>query len=213
MRPAFHSRFPIPAAVNFLAHFLLAERSDEALVGAFLGDFAKGPVSGCAPGVAMEILVHRRIDACCDAHPVMQAGRARFAPERRRFAGIALDVFHDHVLARDWARYCGEPLADFCARAYRALSLHSDQMPEPARRVAARMAEQDWLGACADFSGAQRALSGIARRLSRGGERLEACAIDLALHYAVLSDGFAPLFADMQRVACKFRQCAHAAQG
>lgn len=195
--------FPIPhaAPVNFLAHFLLADQGDLALVGAFLGDFVKGPIRGFTPEVAIEIRVHRRIDACCDTHPVMQAALACFAPERRRFAGIAMDVFHDHVLARDWRHHAREPLADFTARVYRALDEHADLLPEPARRIASRMAQQDWLGAYAHVDGMPRALAGIGRRLSRGGERLEACAIDLARHYDRLSEGFAPLFADLDQLA------------
>jgi acyl carrier protein phosphodiesterase len=199
--------------VNFLAHFLLADRGDPALVGAFLGDFAKGPVTGFASDVATEILVHRRIDSSCDAHPVMRAARECFAPERRRFADIAMDVFHDHVLARDWPHHASEPLPVFTARVYRALHEHADLLPESARRVAARMAQQDWLGAYANFDGARAALAGIGRRLSRGGDRLEACAIDLQRHYARLSEGFAPLFADLRQIAEDTRRQTHARHG
>lgn len=199
--------------VNFLAHFLLADRGDLALVGAFLGDFVKGPVAGFAPDVATEILVHRRIDTRCDTHPIMRAALERFAPERRRFAGIAMDVFHDHVLARDWRHHAREPLRDFTARVYRALDEQADLLPEPARRVAARMGRQDWLGAYAHFDGVRGALAGIGRRLSRGGDRLEACAIDLERHYVRLSEGFAPLFADLDQLASDTRRYAHARHG
>jgi len=105
------------------------------------------------------------------------------------------------VLARDWRHHAREPLADFTARVYRALDEHADLLPEPARRIASRMAQQDWLGAYAHVDGMPRALAGIGRRLSRGGERLEACAIDLARHYDHLSEGFAPLFADLDQLA------------
>lgn len=196
--------------MNFLAHLLLADQGELALVGAFLGDFVKGPVIGFSPQVRTEILVHRRIDACCDAHPSMQAARACFAPERRRFAGIAMDVFHDHVLARDWQRHASVPLPVFTARVYRTFDQHRELLPEAARRAADRMAEQDWLGAYARFDGAHQALAGIGRRLSRGGERLEACAIDLEQHYDRLSDGFAPLFTDLSRLASDTRRYAHA---
>jgi len=196
--------------VNYLAHFLLAAHSDRALVGAFLGDFVKGAVAGFDPDIALEIQIHRRIDAACDAHPVMIAARERFAPERRRFAGIALDVFHDHALARDWPQYSDLALARFAERAYRALDKHAAILPPNARLTAERMAAQDWLTAYAQFRGARRALAGIARRLSRGGERLEACVIDLERHYDALSAGFAPLFADLAQVASDARQYGHA---
>lgn len=185
--------------MNYLAHLLLAGPDEETMVGAFLGDFVKGrDLAGFAPVVAREIRLHRLIDTFTDTHPVVQAAQALFEPGRRRYAGIALDVFHDHVLAGDFEHYAGQPLAAFNWRAYRALLEGLPEKPESARRVARRMAEHDWLGSYAEFDNVRQALRGIGRRLSRGSAQLEACAEDLARHHETLAAGFPILLSDLR---------------
>lgn len=192
--------------MNYLAHLLLASHSEEAMVGAFLGDFVKGSNAAdfTAP-IATEIAVHRRVDAFTDAHQIVQDARRLFEPARRRYSGIALDVFYDHVLASQWHRYHEEPLSEFGARCYRALERHADELPDRARFVASRMSRYDWLGAYAGFNGVEGALSGIGSRLSRNGELLAACAHDLREHYEPLAAGFHDLFPQLRQIAAKAR--------
>ena len=91
--------------MNYLAHVHLAEPSAAGRFGALLGDFVKGaPDPELPPSVRRGILMHRRIDAHTDAHPVHRTSRRRFAGPRRRFAGIIVDVAYDHFLASAWSR-------------------------------------------------------------------------------------------------------------
>jgi len=154
--------------VNYLAHVLLARPTPEARLGALLGDFAQGLDPRTLPGEAREALLeHRAIDAFVDAHPSQRAGRARFAPPYRRFAGILLDVFHDHFLVRHWERLASEPLEELCASLYGALERHQPLLPPRLRAIAPRMAAEDWLAGYGDLDNVARALGGIARRLRR----------------------------------------------
>ena len=66
--------------MNYLAHAWLARHSDEAMLGAILGDFVFGqstlqdwPVS-----IRSEIVRHRRIDRYTDDHPAVVAARGLF---------------------------------------------------------------------------------------------------------------------------------------
>lgn len=192
--------------MNYLGHLLLAAHSDAALLGAFLGDFVKGPLpTDLDPDVALEIAVHRRIDAATDAHPDVRAGASLFAPERRRFAGIALDMFHDHVLARDWSRYGDGPLSRFTQRVYAVLNARAGQLPERARYTAQRMAAQDWLGSYVQFAAIAQALNRISQRLSRKGALLADCILDLQQHYTRLADAVPGLIADLGAEAARQR--------
>ena len=193
--------------MNDLAHLLLASHSDAAMLGAFLGDFVKGrDYLAFAPEIRRDILVHRRVDSFTDNHPVVREAREKFAPSRRRFAGIALDVFFDHVLAREWQRYGEGTLDQFTGRVYRMFEHHAALMPASARDIASRMAQQDWLGAYAQREGLERALAGIGRRLSRHGEHLAACAQDLREHDTALVTGFHRLFPELRRQVDDFRR-------
>ena len=53
------------------------------------------------------------LDRYTDDHPSVAALRSRFPDGHRRYAGIALDVYFDHLLARDWSHWSDEPLDVF----------------------------------------------------------------------------------------------------
>lgn len=184
--------------MNYLAHVYLARHSDAAMLGALLGDFVFGraALAGWPPEVAREILVHRRIDRATDDFPAVAALRARFPDGRRRYAGIALDVFFDHCLARDWTRWSDEPLDGFTARFYRVLlaATGDTAMPPRLRALAPRIAAHDWLGSYRERANVDLAVTRIATRLSRNGERLVACLDDLRTHEAEAEAAFAALF-------------------
>ena len=86
--------------MNHLAHALLSAHDDRAIVGALLSDFVKGEgPRAYPPDVRDEIVLHRHVDVFTDSHPAVRAALARFAPERRRFAGLARDGHFDHLRA------------------------------------------------------------------------------------------------------------------
>lgn len=176
--------------MNYLAHLLLAEDSDDARLGALLGDFVAGsrPLDA-SPTVWREILVHRRIDSYTDAHPILQALRTRFPQGRRRYAGIALDVHFDHLLARDWPQHHAQPLAEFTAGVYALLGKRLSDLPPRLQAIAPQMAAQDWLGSYRHRSSVDQALRRIAGRLTRG-EGLIDCLPLLSAHEAEIEAAF-----------------------
>lgn len=168
--------------MNWLAHLYLARHDDAAMLGALLGDFVFGRSGLERFGVveAREILVHRRVDGFTDTHPAVTALRTRFPDGLRRYAGIALDVYFDHLLARDWPCWVAgdavPPTLDaFNARAYRILEARFDQLPPRLQAIAPAMVSRDWLGGYRERENVDRAVVRIAQRLSRNGERLVAC--------------------------------------
>lgn len=62
-----------------------------------------------------EILVHRAIDAFTDSHHLVLTAKCKFRTETRRFSGILLDIFYDHLLAKNWSSYSEEGLREFMA--------------------------------------------------------------------------------------------------
>lgn len=186
--------------MNHLAHAWLARHSDAAILGAMLGDFAHGPVETMPwpPAVRDEIRRHRRIDRLTDTHPAVVDARALFADGKRRFAGIVLDVYFDHLLARDWSRWNGAAadapaLEDFAARVYRVLLDNLVALPPRLQAIAPRMAAHDWLGGMRHRANVERTVRAIAARLSRGGNALIACAQDLPRHEAIVDAAFEQL--------------------
>jgi acyl carrier protein phosphodiesterase len=87
--------------MNFLAHALLAGDSPALVVGGVVGDWIKGPLPGALPDdLARGVALHRAIDTFAETHPAFCLSRARMSPARRRYAGVLVDIFWDHLLAR-----------------------------------------------------------------------------------------------------------------
>lgn len=145
--------------MNFLAHAWLAGDADADRIGGLLGDFVKGYLpAGLPPALASGVALHRAIDSFADRHPAFAASRARISPARRRVAGVLVDLFYDHLLARDWADYATAPLDDYTQRLYASLRDYLDVLPESAGAAASRMQEHDWLASYRDVAALGRAI-------------------------------------------------------
>ncbi|HEX8596059.1 MAG TPA: ACP phosphodiesterase [Pseudomonas sp.] len=189
--------------MNYLAHLHLGGQRPPQLLGSLYGDFVKGPLAGRFPQeLADAIQLHRSIDAFTDSHPLVKQSIARFPAERRRYAGIILDVFYDHCLARDWQLYMDVPLETFTQRVYGVLAAEPE-LPERLALIAPRMAAQDWLSSYRDFAVLEQVLGGISRRLSRP-QGLAGAMQELQALYRPLSadfDAFYPLLQDFAQAA------------
>lgn len=194
--------------MNYLAHAWLARHSDDAILGAILGDFVFGQstLQDWPPVVRAEIVRHRRIDQYTDAHPAVVAVRGLFDDAGlRRYAGIVLDVYFDHCLARGWSRWNDGSLEDFTARVYRVLLAHRDALPRRLHAIAPRMAMHDWLGSYAWRGSVDHAVRGIATRLSRNGDKLVACLDVLRVEEPRIDAAFEAFFPDLVDAAAAMR--------
>lgn len=192
--------------MNYLAHIYLAKQSDEAMLGALLGDFVKLDISGkYSREVEQEILMHRMVDAFTDTHRVIKQAKQCMPEARRRYAGILLDVFYDHMLATRWPSYSAMPIHEFTRRFYAALTKHEHILPENLAAIVPRMIAQDWLSSYQDFSGVEQAIHRISQRLSRNGHLLRDGLQDLRENYSAIADGFDMFFPELIQFVEKTR--------
>ena len=192
--------------MNFLAHLYLARHSDDALLGAMLGDFVgTSGLDRWNAEVRREILLHRRIDSYTDQHPAVREARALFPEGRRRYAGILLDVYFDHLLARDWPRYHPVDLDRFNARFYGLLLARIHELPENLRAIAPSIARHDWLGSYRERDSVDHAVRRIATRLSRNGDKLVDCLPLLREHEDAVAGRFEDFFPELQAYVARVR--------
>lgn len=183
--------------MNYLAHLHLGGQRPGQLLGSLYGDFVKGRLQGqFDPEIEAAIALHRQIDVFTDRHPLVDASLARFSTTRRRYAGIVLDVFFDHCLARDWTLYADRPLGQFTTDVYRVLSSER-QLPERLAKIAPHMVANDWLGSYQEFEVLDQVLRGISRRLSKP-EELAGAMQELRRLYEPLSDDFRLFYPQLQ---------------
>lgn len=162
--------------MNYLLHlFLSRDLGDEALLGNLMGDFIKGPLlDQQPPAVLRGVALHRAQDAFCAANALFALGRARLPSGAGLFRGIVLDIFYDHLLAKNWPPDCGPSLEAFSRRIYRLLEENLALLPEPLLRVARRMIREDWLCGYAGAEFIDEVLVRLSRRIRRG-EAMHSC--------------------------------------
>lgn len=186
--------------MNYLAHAYLAGESDESLLGNLMGDFVKGRIEGYPAEIARGIAAHRRIDTFTDSHPIVRESKRLISQERRRFAGIMLDLFYDHLLARYWHEYSVTSLDAFSARVYGILRANDAILPHPLRSMAPYMTRQDWLGSYRELKSIGGAIDGISSRLTRANS-LRGGVEELAREYDALHEQFRRFFPELREFA------------
>jgi acyl carrier protein phosphodiesterase len=111
--------------MNFLAHIYLSGDNVDVRMGNLIGDFVKGRSLGRYPdGVQKGIFLHRAIDFYTDTHPATFEVRQLFRQGYRKYAGVVVDVFFDHFLARYWGTFSPYPLRGFTRKFYYQMALN-----------------------------------------------------------------------------------------
>lgn len=178
--------------MNHLAHARLSPATPEWRTGAVVGDFVRGSDLAALPTlVRAGVELHRAIDAFTDRHPAFVQSKQRVRGELRRFAGVLVDVFYDHLLLQRWDELSPDvPAARFAATVYDDLDRHRAVLPPRLLHVLPRMVENRWLEQARDEDGVERVLGRIGMRMRR----------DVAIERGIDSlradrDGFAADFA------------------
>ena len=156
--------------MNHLAHAMLADGvAAEFAIGSALGDFVHGPPDPRWPPARQAGLrFHRAIDRYTDAHPDVVAARRLFAPPLRRYAGIILDVWFDHLLVRGWQRAgSDESLDGFAQRWLVLLDASAASLPPSLRAFVAWMHAHGLPAAYGDEATLDEVFHALAQRLSR----------------------------------------------
>jgi len=187
--------------MNYLAHLYLSEPHDEAWLGSLMGDFVKGPLDDrYGTEITRAIALHRKIDVFTDAHPLVLQSKPRMSANRRRYAGIMVDIFYDHFLAKHWRDFHDEPLASFTSRIYQVLERYHAVLPGRLQRVAPMMMQWDWLGSYAEIGSIYTALNRIGQRLKRENP-MRNSADELVANYAQIESDFRAFLPEVLRYA------------
>ena len=150
--------------------------------------------------------MHRAVDAYTDSHPEWRKSRNRLSPGRRRYAGIIVDVFYDHFLARNWETFSsnGDSLDEFVARCHADLRKRRDVTPPEVLPIFKRMADEDWLGSYLEMEGIAQALNRISLRSPVLGP-VRGSIVELERNYAGIEADFLAFYPDLIAYAATLR--------
>jgi acyl carrier protein phosphodiesterase len=187
--------------LNHLAHVFLAPDSPEARVGSILGDFTRGvDLSTLPDSVKQGVRHHRAVDSFTDQHPDVLASKQLFSRQRRRFAGVALDILYDHFLLKHWERFSEIERETFIRRIYSELQQQEHLMPDKMARVTRRMVWNDWFGAYSDLENIGYALDRVAGRI-RFRNEFNGMITEIRANQEQLEHYFLAFFPDLQEFA------------
>jgi acyl carrier protein phosphodiesterase len=152
--------------LNHLAHLFLAPDSAEARVGSLLGDFTRGVDLAALPySVRLGVRHHLAVDSYTDKHPDVLASKRLFSGQRRKFAGVALDVLYDHFLLQHWTEFTDADQSMFITRVYSELQDNEALMTPDMSRTTRHMVSHDWFGSYRDLDNIGYALDRVAARI------------------------------------------------
>jgi acyl carrier protein phosphodiesterase len=187
--------------VNILAHALLAGDDAALRLGGVMGDFVRGTPDLALPGRVRDgIYLHRAIDVFTDSHDEVRAARERLPAPFRRYAGILLDMWFDHCLARDFGKWSAHPLDDFSTRLRDEMHAAMPILPESLRRFLGYMDGNDLPAGYKEAEAIGKALRGISQRLTRANPVAEAMPLLLS-EDAMLRDTFERFFPQLRDFA------------
>lgn len=186
--------------MNHFAHLVLAQPTVESTVGNLLGDFARGVDHDSLPApIQAGLRNHRMVDRFTDSHPLVKEMKRGFSAGRRRFAGIALDIYFDHLLLNHWDRFEGRGLEESIAGFYQRMDEGQEMMPhDNMRRATRRMIDYDWFGSYRDLDAVAESIDRVAGRI-RFANQFDNAIEDLQRNHDSIRDGFFEFYPQLQQ--------------
>ncbi|HET9034338.1 MAG TPA: ACP phosphodiesterase [Dokdonella sp.] len=191
--------------MNHLAHALLSGPDKAIQLGGWLGDFVRGRIDSELPiGVQRGIALHRAIDTFTDSHAEIRSLRALFEPAYRRYAGILVDIWFDHLLARDFSRWSEIPLHVFSDASRKLLDDNISMLPDSLHRFGRYMHARNLPAAYADREMISEVLVGVSARFKRENPLAQGL-IEISRLEHELAEAFAGFFPQLVGFAAQWR--------
>ena len=184
--------------MNYLAHFYLSYNDPGLLVGNFIADEVKGKNYLNYPEpIQKGILIHRDIDSFTDNHKIVEESKNRIRTIHRKFTPVIVDIYYDHILAKDWSQFMDTELNQFASRSYETLLSQSDFIPEKSQIRLNYMARYNWLYSYRNIDGIAGILNGMSRR-TKFENTMDKAHIELSHHLQEFEREFHQFFPELE---------------
>lgn len=184
--------------MNFLAHISLSGDNDLIKIGNFMADGIRGKqFENYHSEIQKGIILHRFIDTYTDSHPIFRESTKRLHPEYHHYAGVIVDVFYDHFLAKNWNQYSEEKLETFVARFYKSLHDNYNLLSERAQGMMPYMIDRNWLVSYKTVEGIHEILTQMDGR-TKNESKMRFASNELKLYYNDFENEFTNFFEDLR---------------
>jgi acyl carrier protein phosphodiesterase len=183
--------------MNFLAHIYLSGDNDLIKIGNFMADGIRGKHFESYPtDVQKGIILHRAIDTFTDAHPIFRQSTKKLHENYHHYAGVIVDVFYDHFLAKNWTKYSDEKLDLFVERFYQSLHNNPDILSERTKGMMPYMIEHNWLVSYQTVEGINRILTQMDHR-TKNESKMRFATNELSEFYSEFETEFSEFFKEL----------------
>jgi acyl carrier protein phosphodiesterase len=183
--------------MNFLAHIYLSGDNDLIKIGNFMADGIRGKHFESYPlEIQKGIILHRAIDTFTDAHPIFRKSTKRLHEKYHHYAGVIVDVFYDHFLAKNWNIYSDEKLDDFVARFYQSLHDNHSILSEKTKGMMPYMIEHNWLVSYQTIEGINQILTQMDHR-TKNESKMRFASQELTEYYSEFEAHFSEFFEEL----------------
>jgi len=166
--------------MNYLGHIYFSQNNPALMYANLFGDFVKGKdLSSYAHYIQKGIRIHREIDHFIDHHPITIELFHHLYPSLPKVAGIAVDIYFDHLLAKNWSAFSSIPFNDFIADFYKFPIIHSDFPNQKFHAMITTMKKYNWILHYKELDGLDKACQGVSARISFENNLYEGLAVFL----------------------------------
>jgi len=184
--------------MNFLAHIYLSGTNDLIKIGNFMADGIRGKHYDYLPAdVQKGVLLHRAIDTFTDRHPIFRQSTKRLHERYHHYAGVIVDVFYDHFLAKNWQKYSTEKLDVFINNFYQSLRDNYEILTDRTKEMMPPMISANWLWEYQFKEGIARILFQMDRR-TKNNSKMQYSVEELQEYYAEFESEFTTFFEDLR---------------
>lgn len=183
--------------MNFLAHIYLSGDNDLIKIGNFMADGIRGKQFESYPiDIQKGIILHRAIDTFTDAHPIFRESTKRLHKNYHHYAGVIVDVFYDHFLAKNWTKYSDEKLDHFVERFYQSLRDNNAILSERTKGMMPYMIQYNWLVSYQTVEGINRILTQMDQR-TKNESKMRFATNELSEFYSEFETEFTDFFKEL----------------
>ena len=184
--------------MNFLAHIHLSGENKFIKIGNFMADGVRGKqYENFPPEIQKGILLHRAIDTFTDAHPLFRQSTKKLHSRYHHYAGVIVDMYYDHFLAKNWSDYHPESLAIYSEKFYQSLLENHSILTSKTQHLLPYMMEYNWLVNYQSVPGLEGILSQMDRR-TKNQSLMRFATEELVAHYDEFEAEFSLFYKEVQ---------------
>jgi acyl carrier protein phosphodiesterase len=187
--------------MNFLAHIYLSNDNDLIKIGNFMADGIHGKHFEHFPlDIQKGIVLHRAIDTFTDSHPIFRQSTKKLHTNYHHYAGVIVDVFYDHFLAKNWNIYSNESLEVYIQKFYQSLEENKEFLTDRTKGLMPYMIDQNWLLSYQTVEGINRILTQMDGR-TKNKSNMRYATNELTQYYSEFEQEFTAFFEDLREHA------------